>query len=226
MTRNDNGKSAAGITPAGFIGRGLAGLVAVAYLLIGSMVLVILLFGGLWEGFGRNEFVFMFLATLVYIYGTVIVALRVTFAPNLMLSLLLIVLMIPALVYFAMTTPDSSSAELRQAATTYAENEDPEAVAAARDRLLDHGRRAGSPPQVRELVAHLEEAETDEQRIHLIRLLGEISYQHESLLEYLRLLREETRDNPERQALYRAAHEAIHQINPYEPEVPETEPER
>lgn len=198
----------------GVLVRGLGYVLCVAYAVIGSILVLLLAIGGLWEGFARAGFAAFFLAMVVYVYGTAYLAYRFARAPGRASALLLVVLVAPAVVYIASRAGDSIA--LRQAAETYALNEDPQAVEEARRRLLEPGRRAGRKDYVAILLDHLEAAEADPQRIRLVCMLGELSYQHEGVLEALRRLRDATQTDTARKDLHAAVERALLQVNPYE----------
>lgn len=199
------------------IGFTLAG----AYVLIGTLVLLVLLIGGLWEGFGRQSYVLMFLGACLYVYGTAWVAFSFGRRPGRMRGLLLVLLVTPLVIHAARDA--WHAVDLEEAAGVYARNGDPEAVATAREQLLAQGRRAGARDYVVVLHEALEAADNDHQRIRLVRLLGELSYQYEPLLESLRTLYRETGDDSGRSELHEATLEAIRDVNPYEPGLPERE---
>ena len=192
-----------------------AGLViCVGYIVIGTVIVLLLAIGGLWEGFARREFTLLFIATVIYVYGTAYLAFRFALEPRKPLGFLLLILVLPMLIYLA--SPDSNSRELRHAAENYALATDPEVVETARQRLVAHGRRAGHKDYIAVLLQHLDAAQSDRQRVRLVCMLGVLSYQHDAVQARLRELRAATRDDPNRGALRDAVERALLRINPYQ----------
>ncbi|MDQ2069209.1 hypothetical protein [Natronospira bacteriovora] len=201
------------------LARALAAVVGMSFFTIGTFYLAILLIGGLWEGFGRGSFTAWFFLMLLYVYGTAFLAFHVACRPGLVRGLLLTILVLPAVGSFVQVA--GTGGELTAAVDTFADNQDPEAVAEAEALLLKHQRRAGNPPHVQQLLFHLQNADSDRQRIRLVRLLARLTHQHEPSLELLRRLREETRGDPERAELHETVEEAIKAIRPPAPASPE-----
>lgn len=190
-------------------------LTAASYLVVGTIVLWMLLIMGAWQGFSRPTFTAGVLLAVVYVYSTVWVGWRLWRQPRPRLALLLGMLLLPVLLEMGCAYRGHVPHSVDQLVATYATSEDPQDVETARQQLLEIGRRAGNPPQVRALLAHLEEAEDDDQRIHLMVLLGELSYQNQAVLDALNGWMAASRDDPQRQALYHAASRAASVVNPY-----------
>jgi len=187
----------------------------VTYLVFGNLLLFVLYMGGAFVAFAQPTYVAGFLAAVVYVYGTIWVGWRLLRRPSPRLGLFLGVLLLPVLFEAGRSYLMHESENLAETVAVYAQSDDPQVVAAARETLLEKGRRAGNPPQVRLLLSHLEQAEEDATRIRLIELLGELSYQNQQLLDMLEALMDQTRDDPDRQAVYEAAREAAGKVNPY-----------
>lgn len=187
----------------------------VTYLVFGSVILMMLFIIGAWEAFRRPTYVAGFLLAVGYVYGTAWLGWRVFRRPTPRQALLLGVLLLPVLFEMGRAYLTHEAENLPETVAIYATSPDPEAVAAAGETLLEKGRRAGNPPQVRALLTQLGEAEDDATRIRLVEMLGELSYQNRDVLETLAALIEETRDDPARQALYEAARTAAGKVNPY-----------
>ena len=190
-----------------------------AYIALGTLVLLMLLIGGLWEGFARQSYVLMFLLAVVYVYGTAWLAFSFGMRPGRVRGVLLAVLVLPLVV--SQIPGFYADWEVREAARVYVADEDPAAVSEARERLLSQGRRSGRYGYIDILLEGLHGASEDEQRIRLVNLLGELSYQHEPLLETLRKLYRETENEVGRKALHEATLGALRGVNPYEPGLPE-----
>ncbi|MDT8322361.1 MAG: hypothetical protein RQ826_17740 [Xanthomonadales bacterium] len=190
-----------------------------AYLALGTLVLLGLLIGGLWEGFGRQSYVLMFLAAVVYVYGTAWLAFSFGMRPGRVRGVLLAVLVIPVVISLIPSAHEGMA--LKEAARVYVADEEPAAVSEARERLLSQGRRAGRHGYIDILLEELDAAESDAQRVRLVVMLGELSYQYEPVLERLRAIYRDSQDDPERRALYHAVVEAIRGVNPYEQGLPE-----
>jgi len=186
-----------------------------AYLVIGTSLLLILLIGGFWEGFARSGYTLWFLALCAYVYGTAYLAFRFGRRPDRTSGVLLALLILPVVVQLVLS--EARGPDLEAAAGVYASGEDREAVEAATRTLLEAGRRAGRQDHVEALLTHLTRAGEDGQRVRLVCLLGELSYQHEPTLRALRALRQETAASPDRRGLHRAAGYALRGVNPYEP---------
>jgi len=200
--------------PARMIMRGLGFAICLVYLVLGTAIVVIVLIGGLWEGFNRAGYALGLVILCAYVYGTAWVAFRFGLKPARMHGLLLAALVAPVIILGARAALESR--DLGEAATIYAENDDPEEVESARQAMLAKGRRAGRNDHVEALLTYLEQADDDTQRIRLVCMLGEVSYQYEPVLTALRMLREETHDDPDRRALNQAVEHALQGVNPYE----------
>ncbi len=192
-----------------------------AYIAFGTLVLLMLLIGGLWEGFGRQSYVLMFLAAVVYVYGTAWVAFSFGMRPGRVRGVLLAVLVLPLMI--SQIPGFYADWKVREAARVYVADDDPAAVSEARERLLSQGRRSGRYGYIDILLDGLDAAESDPQRVRLVVMLGELSYQHEPVLERLRALYRESEDDPERKTLYHAVVEALRGVNPYEQGLPEAD---
>lgn len=187
--------------------------ICIAVILVGGGALLILLIGGLWEGFSRTGYTIAFLALVLYILVTAWLAFRFARRPTKRVGLVLAGLVLPAVIYIAVSGGDRP--DLRESARIYAANDDPGEVSEARATLLEHGARAGSPPHIRVLLEALQEAGDDAQRIRLVELLAELSRQNDSVIAELERLREATADDPERKPLHHAAGEALDKVDPY-----------
>lgn len=188
---------------------------ALGFLGLGSILIFILLIGGLWAGFGQAGYVLKFFALTVYVYGTSALALWLGFRPSKYRGLILVLLVIPGVVS-VVRTPESDRRELRDAARVFAANESPAQSEKARETLLGQGRRAGRQPSVDILMDALAAADSDAERVRLLCVLGEISGQHPPLLDVLRGLRQATAGDPERQLLHEVTLHALYGVNPYE----------
>ncbi len=192
---------------------------ALAYLIIGTLFLLVLLVGGLWEGFARDTYRLMFLGAFVYVYGTAWLAFSFGRRPERVRGVTLAVLVAPVAVQMFLGI--HSATQLRSAAKVYVADVDPVAVAEARETLLARGQRSGRHDYIDLLLDGLEDAADDKQRIRLVELLGKLSYQHQPLLETLRTLHRETENIPERRDLHKASLEAILSVNPHEQGLPD-----
>ncbi len=185
----------------------------IAAILAGGGALFILLIGGLWEGFSRTGYTLAFLTLALYILVTAWLAFRFARRPTKRAGLVLAGLVLPAVIYIAVSGGDRP--DLRESVRIYVANEDPDEVSEARATLLEHGRRAGNPPHVRALIEALQEADDDAQRIRVVELLAELSRQNASVIAELERLREATAGDPEREPLHHATGEALDQVDPY-----------
>ena len=190
-------------------------LAALGFAVVGSLLVFILLIGGLWAGFSDPRFVLQFLLLVLYIYGTAALGLWLVFRPSKLRGIVLALLVIPGVVSVLMS-PGSERAELSEAARLFVANVSPEQAEQARETLLARGRLAGRQPQVEILIEALAVAEKDAERVRLVCVLGELSGQYEPLLEVLRNLEQATADDPERATLNEAARYALLGVNPYE----------
>jgi len=188
------------------------------YVLVGSIILLLLLIIGFWEGFTQLGFTLSFLLIAVYVYGTAAFAFYTGSRPSIQNGVILLILILPTIWVGINSFQQEKSIE--NLAETYAISEDREKVNSAATQLLNRGKRAGADPAVQTLLKQLKEADSDEQKIHILELLGKISYQYEPLLEYLRNLHSQTHNNPKRVALHKAVEEALLEVNPYE-DIPE-----
>ena len=177
------------------LGFGIGGL----YLAMGTLVLYVLLIGGLWEGFGRASYVAMFLAMVVYVYATACVAFYFGLRPNKLSGVVLTVLLIPALAL--MLSTESTRSEQVTLAQDFVHASDPQQREAARHELLTLGQRAGQQAHVSTLLDELAAAETDSQRRRIVCLIGQLSHQHGPVIDALKALQHELGDDPQRALL-------------------------
>lgn len=194
----------------------LFGLVtALGFVLVGSMLVFMLLIGGLWAGFADPSYVLQFFLTVLYVYGTAALGIWLAFRPSMPRAVVLALLVIPGML-FVLMSPASERTELSEAARVFVANATPQAAEQARERLLAAGRWAGRQPHVEILMDALQEADTDVERARLVCVLGELSGQYEPLLEVLRGLDRATANDPERAMLNEVARYALLGVNPYE----------
>lgn len=188
---------------------------ALLYLGLGSIVVLVMLIGGLWAGFARAGYVLSFFAIFIYVFGTGALALWLGFRPSHSRGFLLAALVFPGLLYIVLSAGSGHGA-VHEAAHTFAANETPVETRQARAILLEHGRRAGRKAHVDTLLQALTRAESDAERVRLICVLGELSYQYDPLLAVLRELRNASADDPERALLQEVSLYALYGVNPYE----------
>ena len=190
-------------------------VVALAYLVLGSVVVFMFLIGGLWAGFADRSVVLQFLGIVLYVYGTAALGVWIALRPAKGRAVMLAVLVVPGLVSIALV-PDSGRGQAREAAEIFVANESAQQAEQARAVLLEHGRRAGRQPHVEILIDAPDEVDSDAERVRLVCVLGELSYLHEPLLEMLRGLAQTTGGDPERAELHEVARYALIGVNPYE----------
>ncbi len=212
---NPTGPSHSGAPLAVLLMRLFGAVAALACLVLGSLIVFMMLIGGLWAGFADGGFVLMFFGVVVYVYGTAALGVWLTLRPAKGRAALLAVLVVPGLVSIALV-PDGGRGEAREAAETFVANESAQQAEQARAVLLEHGRRAGRQSHVETLMDALDETDSDPERVRLVCVLGELSYQYEPLLEMLRDLERATTGDPERAELHEVARYALSGINPYE----------
>lgn len=193
-------------------------LLGLFYGIIGSIVLILLLIIGFWEGFRRLDFTLSFILIAVYVYGTAAFAFYAGSKPSKAKGVFLLILILPA-IWLGISGSQKKSS-INSLAETYTTSENSEDVKSAEKQLLELGKRAGAKPAVVTLLEHLKKAESDEQKIHILRVLGKISYQYEPLLAHLRIMHFETKSDSNRVALHEAVEEALLEVNPYE-DIPE-----
>ncbi|MFU8812054.1 MAG: hypothetical protein ACNA78_03745 [Balneolaceae bacterium] len=186
-------------------------LVAVAFVIGGGLTLFILLIAGLWEGFSRTEFVFLFLGGVIYVCAGIALSGYVAFRPSHAKGGILLLYLVPVLVFAWPKATDEQPAEWVHTYMTGTEAE----AAEARDLLLERGRRAGGDRAVRTLLTYLEDPTNEETVLKTVKMLGELSYQYPPVLEALQTVRDTTRANPQQQILFDAAGEALLGVNPY-----------
>lgn len=196
-------------------GFGIAGI----YIIYGTVIVLGMLIIGLWEGFARPVYIAQFLLMTLYVYSTAALAVLTGLKQSKKLLAVLLILLLP--LFWIMVTSIGTENESRKLASIYAANENAQETVMAKQALLEKGRLAGRHPAVDTLMKALETARTDTQKIHLIKVLGEISYQYKPLLATLHDIRQETREDPQRQALFKAASEALYNVNPYQQTTPE-----
>jgi len=188
---------------------------ALLYLGLGSILVFMLLIGGLWEGFGRTGYVLYFFAVFIYVYGTAALALWLGFRPSKPRGILLAVLVIPGVLNVVLSSSPERS-ELREAAHVFVANEESAQAELARETLMASGRRAGRQGHVDILLEALALAKSDAERVRLVCVLGELSYQYEPLLNALRELKAATADDSGRSQLHEVVIHALVGVNPYE----------
>lgn len=177
------------------LGFGIASL----YLAAGTLMLYILLLGGLWEGFGRSSYTLMFLAMVIYVYGTAVLGFYFGLRPGRLSGAVLCVLLIPAIIF--LFSGESTRSHKLQLVQAFVHAEEPHTRDKARKELLTLGPRAGHQTHVAALLEELERAETDHQRQRIACLLAHVSHQHPPVLESLATLHEEVSGDPQRSAL-------------------------
>lgn len=188
------------------------------YVLIGSIVLLLLLIIGVWEGFRNLGYTLSFMLIVVYVYGTAAFAFYAGSKPSITKGAFLLILILPSI--WLGICNSQKEASIKNLAETYATSENREDVESAEKQLLESGKRAGANPAVVSLLEQLKEANSDVQKIHILEVLGKISYQYEPLLAHLRRMHSETKNDPNRAALHEAVEKAILEVNPYE-DIPE-----
>lgn len=187
-------------------------------MLFGSLLIVLTMIVGAMSGYVSNRDLLLFLILVAYVYSAAILAFWFGFRPSRPKGIVLAILLIPAISLHSAATLEELGK--KRAARTYATSSDQEAIDRARAELLEIGRRSGNQGHVRVLLKHLKAAETDEERVRLVEILGQLSYKYEPLLRELRRLREETRGQSERTKLHQSVELAILEVNPYEDRPP------
>lgn len=188
---------------------------ALLYLGMGTLVIVLLFFVGLTAGFNETRFWLAFVAAILYTCGTVVLAVWLGLRPSGRRGFLLAVLVAPSMLYFGYTF-ETEYRQPRDAASVFVANAVPEEAEQARRTLLAYDRAAGPQPHVITLLNALNRAEDDAERIRLICVLGELSYQYAPALDALRELERLAAGDPDRAALHEVVIHALLGINPYE----------
>lgn len=169
------------------------------YLAAGTLVLYVLLLGGLWEGFGRSSYTVTFLAMVLYVYGTAALGFYFGLRPGRLSGAILCLLLIPALVF--LLSSESTQNHKRELVQAFVHADEPQVRDQARRELLSLGPRAGRQPHIDALLNELERAETDQQRQRIVCLLGRVSHQHPPVIEALEALYGKVSTDPQRSAL-------------------------
>lgn len=188
---------------------------ALLYFGMGTFVVVLLFFVGLAAGFGETRFSLIFFAAILYTYGTAVLGLWLGMKPSGRRGILLAVLVAPSVLYFAYAF-ETEYRQPRSAASVFVANAVPEDAEQARRTLLAYDRAAGPQPHVIVLVNALNQTEDDMERVRLICVLGELSYQYAPALDTLRGLERSAAGDPDRAALHEVVVHALRGINPYE----------
>lgn len=188
---------------------------AFLYLGMGSGVVIVLIFVGLAAGFGQTRFSLVVVAVVLYTYGTAALALWLGLRPSKPRAMLLAALVVPSALYSAFVF-QTEYRQPRDAASVLAANLAPEETEQARRTLLAYDRAAGPQPHVLVLLAALNQTEDDAERVRLICVLGELSYQYSPVLDALRELERAAAGDPDRAVLHEVVNYALLGINPYD----------
>lgn len=188
-------------------------VVAGAYLVLGTVMVIASAIAGLWQDFARRGFAVRPVVLAAYACGTAAIALRLATRPTPYVGLVFVVLIGPGVLSLARRRAEGR--RLRETAHEAVMGVDEAARGSARRDLLAIGRRSGRQPHVDEIVSLFRGAGDDAVRLRAATLLGSLSCLSEEVLDELRRARAETAGDASRATLHAAVTVAMRLVDPY-----------